>query len=179
MIPKKYHQPHHLYLDDTDYFLTACIYGRYCLLKPPSRKMYLYERIRSVFADFDYKFYGWTILDEHYHILFKTRLGKKLGVVMRNIHGNVSHYFNELDNKRGRRVWQSYWDHCIRDKNDFYKHLNYIHQNCIKHGLAKHMEDYPFSSFHYWAARKGRKWIYDCFESFPIVDFTCREDDDE
>jgi len=116
-------------------------------------------------------------LHQHYHILFKTYLGKKLGLVMQNIHGNVSYYFNGLDDTRRRRIWQSYWDHCIRDQKDFYKHLNYIHQNCIKHGYCQKMEEYPFSSFHYWTAKKGRDWVYDCFESYPILDFTCNGDD--
>jgi len=45
------------------------------------------------------------------------------------------------------RIWQrSFWDHIIRDEDDFYRHLNYIHLNPVKHGLVKNPFEYPHSS---------------------------------
>ena len=51
---------------------------------------------------------------------------------------------------RGERgIWQRrYWEHTIRDENDFARHVDYIHINPVKHGLVTRVRDWPFSSFH-------------------------------
>ena len=53
-------------------------------------------------------------------------------------------------------------DHVIRDESDYYRHLNYIHQNPVKHGLTKRMTQYQWSSIHD---------VIDSFRRYPIVDF--------
>jgi len=50
--------------------------------------------------------------------------------------------------KGDKGIWQRrYWEHTIRDEEDLYKHLDYIHYNPVKHGLAKNVKDWEFSSF--------------------------------
>ena len=68
-------------------------------------------------------------------------------------------------------VWYQYVDHVIRDEKDYYRHLNYIHQNPIKHGYATKMADYEFSSIRKFIEKEGKDWVVGCFESYPIVDF--------
>jgi putative transposase len=44
--------------------------------------------------------------------------------------------------------WQRrYWEHTIRDANDFARHIDYIHINPVKHGLVTRVRDWPHSSF--------------------------------
>jgi putative transposase len=46
-------------------------------------------------------------------------------------------------------LWQRrFWEHTIRDENDFARHVDYVHFNPVKHGLASRVRDWPFSSFH-------------------------------
>ena len=53
------------------------------------------------------------------------------------------------DRKRGRGVWQPrYWEHRIRDEDDWYRLRDYIHLNPVKHGYVSRPEDWPWSSFH-------------------------------
>ena len=64
---------------------------------------------------------------------------------------------------RGRRpgeraLWQRrFWEHLIRDENDYARHFDYCHINPMKHGLVAHIADWPHSSFH----RAVRDGIYD------------------
>ncbi|MAK91491.1 MAG: transposase [Oleibacter sp.] len=45
--------------------------------------------------------------------------------------------------------WQRrFWEHCIRDEDDFRRHLDYIHLNPVKHKLVDDVKDWPYSSFH-------------------------------
>jgi putative transposase len=46
-------------------------------------------------------------------------------------------------------VWQRrYWEHMIRDQEDLHRHIDYIHYNPVKHGLAQAARAWPWSSFH-------------------------------
>ena len=46
-------------------------------------------------------------------------------------------------------LWQRrFWEHTIRDDRDFERHVDYIHFNPVKHGLARCVRDWPHSSFH-------------------------------
>jgi putative transposase len=50
--------------------------------------------------------------------------------------------------KGEQAVWQHrYWEHLIRDDNDFARHVDYIHYNPVKHGLASSAAQWPYSSF--------------------------------
>jgi putative transposase len=51
--------------------------------------------------------------------------------------------------RRERSVWQRrYWEHTIRDEDDFAQHVDYIHFNPVKHGYTDNIADWPYSSFH-------------------------------
>lgn len=68
-------------------------------------------------------------------------------------------------------IWYQYLETIIRSEADFYRHLNYIHQNPVKHGYTKEMEKYQFSSYKYYLKEKGKEWLADCFAKYPIIDF--------
>ncbi len=52
--------------------------------------------------------------------------------------------------KKGERgIWQRrYWEHMIRDDEDYARHVDYIHVNPVKHGHALHPVAWPYSSIH-------------------------------
>jgi putative transposase len=50
--------------------------------------------------------------------------------------------------KGERGIWQRrYWEHTLRNEEDFERHADYIHFNPIKHGLVPRVRDWPHSSF--------------------------------
>ncbi len=53
------------------------------------------------------------------------------------------------NNKGERGIWQRrYWEHQIRDEDDFAHHVDYIHFNPVKHGYVKSPCDWAHSSIH-------------------------------
>ncbi len=68
-------------------------------------------------------------------------------------------------------IWYQYVDHVIRNEGNYFRHLNYIHQNPIKHDYVKKMNNYKFLSVHQFLKEKGKEWLADCFEKYPIVNF--------
>jgi putative transposase len=55
--------------------------------------------------------------------------------------------------KGEQALWQHrYWEHMIRDETDLRLHVEYIHFNPVKHGLAQSPFEWPFSSFRRYVA---------------------------
>lgn len=52
---------------------------------------------------------------------------------------------------RRRGVWQrKFWEHTIKDEDDFQAHFDYIHWNPVKHAYVRCPKDWPHSTFHRW-----------------------------
>jgi len=178
MANKPRHQPLHLYLDNQIFFLTAHTYSGRNILTSSQIKRNLLEKISSVFSLFQFELYAWVVLVNHYHLLFKTKRGAELAKCFGRIHGGFSFDTNHAENRRGRKIWQNYWDRCIRSEKDFWIHMNYIHHNPVKHGQTTRMVDYEFSSYKYWLEKKGEDWMASIFQQYPIVDFSDSADGD-
>ena len=58
------------------------------------------------------------------------------------------------EKRRERGLWQRrFWEHFVRDQEDFNGHVDYIHWNPVQHGWVKPVADWPYSSFHRFVAR--------------------------
>jgi putative transposase len=52
-------------------------------------------------------------------------------------------------NKREVGIWQRrFWEHVIRNEEDFRRHVSYCWGNPVKHGLVTRAVDWPYSSIH-------------------------------
>jgi REP-associated tyrosine transposase len=51
---------------------------------------------------------------------------------------------------RGERgIWQRrFWEHLVRDENEFGRYVEYCAINPVKHGYVRRAADWPYSSFH-------------------------------
>jgi putative transposase len=58
-------------------------------------------------------------------------------------------------NRKGEYgLWQRrFWEHTVRDDDDFSRHFDYIHFNPVRHGLVSRACDWPHSSFHLYVRR--------------------------
>jgi len=171
------HHPPHIYLNDTWYMITGSIYQRQRLLRPEGYKDLVRDQLKALVTEFSLRLAAWVILDNHYHILVKSRVGETLPRFFGRLHGRTSFEINGRDGKRGRQVWHNYWDTCIRTEADYWTRFNYIHHNPVKHGYVMRVEDWVFSSYRYYLDHKGQDWLDDVFRHYSIVDFTDPKDD--
>ncbi|HEX7890014.1 MAG TPA: transposase [Ramlibacter sp.] len=60
------------------------------------------------------------------------------------------------ERRKGQRsLWQDrFWEHQIRDDDDFARHVDYIHFNPVKHGWVMRARDWPYSSLHRYVREK-------------------------
>lgn len=98
-----------------------------------------------------------VVLPNHLHLLmtlpkgdnnFPTRLRLLKSGFSRQI--AKTEYIQETRKKKNERgIWQRrYWEHLIRDDNDYANHVDYIHNNPVKHGYVENAYDWPYSSIH-------------------------------
>ena len=178
MLKKDYkHNPPHIFMDDTPYFITAATYQKRPLLQSPAIKEDLLLCIKNAFTKFKWSLHHWVILDNHYHLLGQSRVGKDLPLLIQQIHSVSGYHINQLA-QTPERVWWNYWDYCPRDESDYLLRLNYLLMNPIKHGYTQNLNHYPYSSFHQCLLKAGRESLKQQFkEHKEYNDLHLPEDD--
>ena len=116
----------------------------------------LREVVRGVRRRRPFHIDAWVVMPDHMHCLWTLPEGDadfpgrwqaiKTGFSKSLPGGEVR---SPVMIRRGERgIWQRrYWEHTVRDERDYAAHMDYIHFNPVKHGLAERPGDWPFSSF--------------------------------
>jgi len=97
-----------------------------------------------------------VVLPDHLHVVmtlpagdadFPARWQQIKGHFTRSV---TARGVDSLRDRRGEYIlWQRrFWEHTIRDDDDFERHVDYIHFNPVKHGCVSRVGDWPYSSFH-------------------------------
>ncbi len=92
---------------------------------------------------------------------------------IRKIHKDSSRKLNQLDNTPARKIWYQYYDRCIRNIPDFWKHFNYILKNPYKHGLVDSLQAsfaYTYSSNPQWLVRFGADGLHEGFCKYLVAE---------
>jgi len=104
-----------------------------------------------------------VILPDHLHCIWKLPPNDSdFATRWRLIKGLFTRWVGPLEpqglqegRKGSRSVWQQrYWEHVLRDEDDYRRHVEYIHYNPVKHGYVDRPVDWPHSSIHRFI-RKG------------------------
>jgi putative transposase len=165
MVKRHPHTPAHLFLDDTPYFVTAAIYQKRPVLKNPELKHQLHVIIQEHCNACGWELHHWVILDNHYHVLGKSRDGNDLTTIFKGIHGNSARVIREATHC-DLPVWWNFWDYCPRNEDQYLTRLNYLLYNPIKHGYVTDLRDYAFSSFHELLEQYGRTVLAAQFQRY-------------
>jgi len=112
----------------------------------------LRESFKIAKRSYNFEIFASVILPDHIHLLLRPENIKDYPKIIRAIKYNFSKKFNAggiaIPPYAEKQIWQrGYWEHTIRDDEDLYKHLDYIHYNPVKHGLVKNIRDLEYSSF--------------------------------
>jgi putative transposase len=142
------------------YFFSVALADRqsYLLVQEITRLRQAYARVQQRHP---FETLAICVLPDHLHALWRLPPGdSKASLRWGQIKTAFSDAFDaaprnaSLAKRREKGIWQRrYWEHQIRDEEDFAGHVDYIHFNPVKHGWAREVRDWPFSSFHRWVAR--------------------------
>jgi putative transposase len=104
-----------------------------------------------------FKIHAWVVLPEHLHCIIELPTDDhdfSLRLRLIKHHFSVAipkdeYRSNVRQHRRERGIWQRrFWEHVIRDEDDYGAHMNYVHYNPVKHGLVERVKDWPYSTFH-------------------------------
>ncbi len=109
----------------------------------------LKRALRHVKARYPFTMLAYVVLPDHLHCLWRLPAGDEdFSMRWRLIKQHVSHH------AASRPFWQKrFWEHLIRDEDDYQRHLDYIHFNPVKHGRTDRAANWPHSSFSEYVAR--------------------------
>ena len=143
------------------YFFTVITYGRRQLFSLKENINSLINGIKQIQYQYPFSLEALVLLPDHLHALWTlpegdVDYGKRWGLIKARFSKEIQkglpqeEVINPSRIKRGETtVWQRrFWEHAIRDEEDFQKHLDYIHYNPMKHGLVQRVKDWPYSTFH-------------------------------
>ncbi len=166
MLNRNPHNPAHLFVDDSPYFITGSIYQKRPLLASEDIKNFLLAAFEQCFAEKGWTLNAWVILDDHYHVLGVSKNGKDLSRIIGKIH-MLSAQFIRSQLQAEKPIWWNYWDYCPRDERDYLIRLNYLLNNPVKHGYVTNLHDYRYSSFHKMLEKQGREFWVRQFRDYP------------
>ena len=171
------HRPFHLELENEFYFLTGRLYSDSKVFYKNSNKDIFLNLLFDKIKIFDYQIFTFAVLLNHYHLLLKINK-KPISDFINQLQGSSSFIINRIESRQGRKNFYQYWDWCIRNEADFYKHFNYINQNPIKHGLVKNLEElvnYKYCGYKYLVEKNGEEFVFDCFYYYPIGELNIKD----
>ena len=112
-------------------------------------KEFLIDVLRKTKSGFDFKLFGYAVMDNHYHLVMQT-FSKPLNVIMHQINNTYSKYYN-YEYQRTGHVFQGRYNAInVQDDNYLASLLRYVHNNPVKAGICRHMREYAWSSDRYY-----------------------------
>ena len=129
------------------FFFTVVTAQRRPVFTSPEMVDVLRCALRAVRQARPFKINAMVVLPEHLHCIWTLPAGDADYMIRWRL---IKTWFTKHCDPvlRGRDVWQKrYWEHVLRDEHDYARHLDYIHYNPVKHGLAASVGDWPYSSF--------------------------------
>jgi len=144
------------YLQDYSYiFITIVTYERKELLL--DNIQLLREAFLRVKQNYEFEIVAICVLKDHLHMIIKEKELKNFSKIVSNFKKYFSYNLSEKQNKENlpksmqkrkeAGVWQRrFYDHIIRNQDDFNKHVDYIHYNPYKHYQIP-PKDWKYSSF--------------------------------
>jgi putative transposase len=145
----------------SSYFFTVIAYRRQPILCSDAIRNALRTAIETVHVARPFDIDDWVLLSDHLHCVWTLPGGdadfsNRWMKIKRAVSLTCGEEFHRIEwmrtsksKHRESTIWQRrFWEHQIRDEDDFARHIDYIHFNLVKHGHVQHASDWPYSTFH-------------------------------
>ncbi|MFC0349775.1 REP-associated tyrosine transposase [Undibacterium danionis] len=148
------------YTPGASYFFTVVSHARKPIFLQDQVRQALRAAIISTRIHYPFAIDAWVLLPDHMHCIWTLpnndhQFSNRWGMIKRQVSqawvcdGSLLHLSNSRNKRRESGLWQRrFWEHQIRDEDDFQHHIDYIHWNPVKHQYVSKVIDWPYSSFH-------------------------------
>ncbi|HVJ84376.1 MAG TPA: transposase [Caulifigura sp.] len=180
------------YVPGATYFFTVVTHGRRPILADPRAHLHLGNVFRECQQAWPFKLDAIVLLPDHLHCIWRLPQGDdrysarwswiKLEFTKRWLaSGGVEGQTTRAQQREHRRgVWQPrFWEHTVKDEEDYQTRFDYIHFNPVKHGYVQSPYEWEPSSFHRWVEQGvyPRRWASagTKLPNFSAVEHLCGE----
>ncbi|HYE11065.1 MAG TPA: transposase [Patescibacteria group bacterium] len=115
------------------------------IFKESIDKGYFIKLLKESMKGMSFRIYGYVLMDNHYHLIVQV-FNKKLQEIMHQINNKYSKYFNFKFKRVGHVFQGRYKAILVQDERYLLSLLRYVHQNPIKAGMCKNIEEYKWCS---------------------------------
>ncbi|MEO2018370.1 MAG: transposase [Fuerstiella sp.] len=168
------------------FFFTIVTHNRKRLFDSDTARQFLRESFYEVTSRHPFAIPAIVLLPDHLHMLMcLPARDAEFSVRIRQIKTLFTKRWAQVEDTKRQRsmsrqsrgehnVWQRrFYEHMVRDEEDFQRCADYIHVNPLKHGLVRRVIDWPWSSFHRWltdghyeAGWGDGEWFGDEFQKY-------------
>jgi len=137
-----------LYVKGGCYFFTVVTGQRHKIFADAAAVSLLRQAFKRVMLKQTFELEAMVLLPDHLHCIMRLPPGDQdYSGRWREIKKYVTRRIQETGHASSTKVWQSrFWEHLIRDDEDWRRHMDYIHYNPVKHGHVSVPLDWPHSS---------------------------------
>jgi putative transposase len=152
------------YLKGGTYFFTVVTFKRIPVFRNAPEIQFFNDCIKATMQNYPFRIDAIVILPDHVHTiwtmpeedsdfstrwrLIKKRFSRQYSCL------NPSLISESVVKKQKQSIWQKrFWEHLIRDEEDFNRHCDYIHYNPVKHGLVKSPDTWEYTSYHQFVSK--------------------------
>ena len=153
-------------IEGATYFFTLVTHERRRLFRDPENVALLDAAIARIQARHPFEIAAYVVLPDHLHAIWQlpphdTDYSMRWRLIKEAFTKAYlkRHHPPDINASRRKKGEQGLWqrrfrEHVIRDGKDFSDHVDYIHLNPVRHGLAAAPKTWPYSSFAAWVARE-------------------------
>jgi putative transposase len=148
------------------HFITWSCHNRQPLLASPERRDLLLKVLEQMRNRYRFGVVGYVVMPEHVHLLISEPMvgdvssvicAIKLGFARRiaPVKPHLWQHRPEVGHPATQHVWMKrFYDFNVWSQRKESEKLHYMHQNPVTRGLVERLEDWPWSSFLFYACGK-------------------------
>jgi REP element-mobilizing transposase RayT len=106
-----------------------------------------------------YQLEAWCVMPNHVHVVFQDLGISNLNSILHSWKSYTAHEANKILNRTGKFWHNEYYDHSIRNDEDFAHCVEYTLYNPVKAKLCKKWQDWPWSGCSEEIRRKLAQWM--------------------
>ena len=139
---------------------TRCVDQTYLLHKDELKKIAL-KVIEKAKKKYDFYCFGFTIMDNHVHMIIQTPDNDNISIIMQVINKNIATLGNQVLNRSGHFWGARFHSTLIESEEQLFNTLVYLNLNPVKAGLVYDPKDWIWSSYNTYVNNPSQDNITD------------------
>ena len=149
----------------TYHVTTRCVDQTYLLHKDELKEITL-DVIEKAKKKYDFFCFGFTIMDNHMHMIIQTPDKDNISIIMQVINKNIATKGNKVLERTGHFWGARFHSTCIKSEEQLINTLVYLNLNPVKAGLVYDPKDWAWSSYNKYVNNPTQDSITDIHPFF-------------